>query len=128
MPTTQTITVDVPPEIAAQLPQIGSSLADLLAVASERLPTALELRLRHAPTPLDLYRTILGFIAQNPSPQEIRAFTFPPDAQFRFMRLRDKADADELSPAEREELEHIEALLIVLKAMRLSDGPLTPRS
>lgn len=119
------ITVDVPREIAAELPQTGNMLGDLLVVASEHLPTALELRLRHAPLPLDIYRTILGVLAQKPSSEEIAALTLPGEANFRLMRLREKADAGALSPTEREELdelEHIELLIGIFKAHWVSNG------
>ncbi|HEV2761695.1 MAG TPA: hypothetical protein VGV38_01775, partial [Pyrinomonadaceae bacterium] len=63
-----TITIEVPDE-----------LSELIAQAGDRLPELLTQSLRHPSLPAHVYRYVLGFLAGNPSAEEIAAFGPTPE-------------------------------------------------
>jgi hypothetical protein len=103
-----TITVEIPDELAGQLAPIR-----------ERLPELLALSLKQPALPAATYRAILDFLASNPSPEQIAAFSPPPDVQERLRLLLERSAQGQLSPAEDAELneyERIEHLMVLIKA------------
>ena len=99
--------------------QVPDELADQLAAVQDRLPELLALSLRQPALPAQLYRTILTFLAGEPSADEIAAFAPPPEVQQRWQALLDAERAGTLTPIERaelDELERIEHLVILLKS------------
>lgn len=103
-----TITIEVPEELSEQLSQVG-----------DRLPELLALSLQQPALPAHIYRYILDFLASNPTPEEIAAFTPTPQMQERLRLLLNRSKAGELTGAEQRELdeyEKIENLVIMLKA------------
>src|SRR5207248_10194011 len=91
-----------------------------LAAVQDRLPEQLlALSLRQPALPAQLYRTILTFLANAPSAEEIAACAPPPEAQQRLQALLDAERAGTLTSIERaelDELERIEHLVILLKS------------
>jgi hypothetical protein len=104
----QTVTIAVPDTLAEQLDQMR-----------DRLPELLELSLRQPPIPASVYREILAFLADNPTPEQIAAFGPPPEMQQRLQTLLARERDSNLTEAERDELaefERIEHLMIMIKA------------
>lgn len=69
-----------------------------------------------------IYRYILNFLASNPTPQQIAAFSPTPEMQERLRTLLLRERSGELTTIERVELdeyEQIEHLVIMLKAGNL---------
>lgn len=104
----RTITLDVPDD-----------LADDLALMQDRLPELLALSLQQPAVPAQIYRAILTFLAGGPSPEQLAALG--PDAamQERLQTLLERNRMAALTGAEQDELaelEHIEHLIIMLKA------------
>ena len=58
-----TITIDIPDELSDQLAQVR-----------DRIPELLALSLQQPAVPAHIYREILGFLASQPTPEEIRHF------------------------------------------------------
>lgn len=71
------ITLEVPSELSDQLAQVGDRLPELLALSLQQ-PALLA----------HIYRYILNFLASNPTPEQIAAFSPTPEMQ---ERLRKKA-------------------------------------
>ena len=105
----RTITVDVPDE-----------LADRLAEAGERLPELLALSLRQPALPAQLYRTVLDFLADAPTPAQIAAFGPSPELRERLQLLLARDRAGDLTPTELDDLERIGHVIIMRKAGSLS--------
>jgi len=104
----RTITLDLPDD-----------LADRLMAAHDRLPEVLALSLRQPAAPARLYRTILTFLTNGPTAEQVVAFTPPPEVAERLHTLLEREQAGTLSAAEAaelDELEHIEHLVVMLKA------------
>jgi len=102
------IVLEVPEELSEQLQQIG-----------DRLPELLALSLQQPAVPAQIYRYIVNFLATNPTPQQIAAFSPTPEMQERLRTLLARERSGELTSAERIELEdyeQIEHLVILLKA------------
>ena len=77
-----------------------------------------------ATTPAALHRSILAFLASNPTPEQIAAFTPPPEARERLRSLLARGKAGQLAladEAELDEYERIEHLIVMLKAGIPSD-------
>lgn len=105
------ITLEVPEELSQQLAQVG-----------DRLPELLALSLQQPPLPAHIYRYIVNFIATNPTPEQIAAFSPTPEMQQRLAILVERSKAGEFTEQERMELdeyERIEHLVIMLKAGNL---------
>jgi hypothetical protein len=102
------ITLEVPEELLQQLANVG-----------DRLPELLALSLQQPPLPAHIYRYILNFIASNPTPEQISAFSPTPEMQQRLRTLVERSLSSEIAEQERIELdeyEQIEHLVIMLKA------------
>jgi hypothetical protein len=112
------IILEVPEELSDQLVQIG-----------DRLPELLALSVQQPAVPAQIYRYIVNFLASNPTPQQIAAFSPTPEMQERLRTLLARERSGELTSAERVELdeyEQIEHLVILLKAGSLSYLTSTP--
>lgn len=78
-----------------------------------------------AAVPTHVYRAILTFLANAPAPTEIATYAPPIEAQRRLKTLLERNKAGELTSAERAELdefEHIEHLMVMLKAGAFSSN------
>lgn len=98
---------------------LPDDLADQLATIRDRLPEVLALSLRQPAIPAQLYRTILTFLADGPTAEQIVAFAAPPEVTERLHTLVEREQAGTISTtemAELDELERIEHLMIMLKA------------
>lgn len=107
------ITLEVSDELSQQLAQIGN----------ERLPELLAFSLQQPAVPAQVYRYILDFIASNPTPEQIADFKPTPEMQAWLRSLLARSKAGELTPTELQELdeyEHIEHLIVMIKAGNLS--------
>jgi hypothetical protein len=107
-------------EITIQVPE---SLAERLAAIRDRLPEVLARGLEE-PSPLlnEVYRYILDFLANSPSPEAILNFSLTPTMQERSSELLEKNRADQLTPAEATELDEyvrINNVVSLLKARAL---------
>lgn len=103
--------------------ELPDDLADDLAAERERLPELLALSLRQPALPAASYRHILGFLASDPSPEQIAAFRPIPEAQERIRLLltrRHEGQLTELEVRELDEFAHIEHLIILLKTGTLA--------
>lgn len=103
-----TITIDIPDELSSQL--------DLVR---ERIPELLALSLQQPAVPAHIYRTLVDFLANEPTPAEMLAFTPTPAMQERLATLLERSHAQHLTTTEQAELdefERIEHLVIMLKA------------
>jgi hypothetical protein len=103
-----TITLEIPEELSSQLD-----------AARDRLPELLALSLQQPPLAAHIYRSILDFLASNPTPEQIAAFSPTPEMQERLHILLARSKADALSPTEHAELdeyERIEHLMVLIKA------------
>ena len=113
----RTITLTIPDDLADQLAQIR-----------DRLPEILALSLRQPAMPAHLYREILAFLADNPTPARIAAFGPTLEMRQRLETLLDRARAGTLTAAEEAELtefEQIEHLMVLIKAGVLPFLPTT---
>lgn len=101
------IILEVPDELSEQLAQLG-----------DRLPELLTLSLQQPTLSAHIYRYILNFLASNPTPEQITAFSPTAEMQARLRTLLERHKAGELTTQERLELdeyEQIEHLVIMLK-------------
>ena len=114
------IILEVPDELSVALAQVG-----------DRLPELLALSLQQPALPAHIYRYILNFLASNPTPEQIAAFSPTPEMQQRLRTLVERSQIGELTEKESLELdeyERIEHLVIMLKAgslQYLTNLPLT---
>jgi hypothetical protein len=103
-----TITLEIPEELSSQLTAVRDRLPELLALSLQQPPLAAH-----------IYRSILDFLANNPTPEQIAAFGPTPEMQERLHVLLARSKADALTPSERAELdeyERIEHLMVLIKA------------
>lgn len=103
-----TITIEIPEELSEKITQVGARLPELLALS-----------LQQPAVPAHIYRYILDFLASNPTPEQIAAFSPTPEMQSRLRLLLNRSHSGELTDAEQKELdeyESIEHLVIMLKA------------
>lgn len=106
-----TITIEVPDELSEQLGR-----------AKERLPELLRLSLQQPPLPATVYRYILDFLTSRPTPEQIANFRPTPEMIERRRLLMARERANELTPAEKAELDEydrIEHLVVMLKTGNL---------
>jgi len=106
-----TITIEVPDEVAEQLNQHRHLLTELLLNS-----------LRQPPIAMEVYRHILEFIANCPTPEQIAAFELMPEISERLRTLLARERTDETTLLEKTELgeyERIEHLVVILKAGNL---------
>jgi hypothetical protein len=106
-----TITLEVPDEVSEQLNQHKHQLAELLVRS-----------LRQPPLATEVYRYILDFIANRPTPEQISAFGPTPEMVERRRTLVAKERINEITPAEKMELDEydrIEHLMVMIKTRNL---------
>lgn len=109
------ITLKVPAVLAERLAAVQDRLPEILAHGMEEL----------SPLPNEVYRSVLAFLASNPSPEEIATFRPAPGIQERVQTLLDKNRAGQLTPteaAELEEYERIEHCMRMLKIRALKNS------
>lgn len=107
------ITLEISEELSQQIAQIGI----------ETLPELLALSLQQPPISTQIYQYILNFLASNPTSQQIAEFKPTPEMQDRLRTLLTHSKAGKLTPRELKELdeyEHIEHLIVMIKAGNLS--------
>jgi len=112
------MTIDIPDELSAQRDQMRDRLLELL-----------ELSVQQPAIPAHLYRTILDFLASQPTTEAIAAFRPAPEMQERLATLLAHSHVDQLTPAEQAELDafaRIEHRMVLRTAGSLP--PLTSRS
>ncbi len=98
---------------------ITLDISDELAPLHDRLPEIIALSLRQPAVSAQLYRAILTFLADEPTPEQIAAFAPPPEIQQRLRTLLDRERDGTVTPPERaelDELERIEHVVVMLKA------------
>lgn len=106
-----TITIEVPDE-----------LSDLVAAAGDRLPELLAQSLRQPALPAHVYRYVLDFLASNPSAEQIASFAPTPEMTERQRTLLAREAANNITPAEKAELdeyERLEHLMVMIKTGNL---------
>ncbi len=102
------ITLEIPDELGEKLLGIG-----------DRLPEFLALSLEQPPLPAKIYQYIVNFLANGPTPEEIREFRPTTEMIERLQTLLNHSKMGNLTLNEAEELaeyERIEHLIIMLKA------------
>jgi hypothetical protein len=110
-----TITLDIPDELAAQLPDMERDLPALLA-------RALDLQQQGTPSLTNwqpAFDEVVDFLATGPTPAEIVAYKISAQTQERLELLLDKNREESLTAAETAELDtyqQINHLFILLKA------------
>lgn len=110
------MTIEVPEPLAEQLEQIRSRLPEVLALGLEEL----------SPLPNQVYRNILEFLVNHPSPVEILKYGPTAEMQGRVNSLLDKDRSVGLTVAETQELDEyvrIDHFITLLKARALSSKP-----
>ena len=106
-----TITLEVPDELSEQLQQHKHQLTELLVRSLQQPPLATE-----------VYRYILDFIANRPTPEEIAAFGPTPEMIARRRTLVAKERVNEMTTVEKTELDEydrIEHLMVMIKTRNL---------
>jgi hypothetical protein len=107
-----TVTIEIPDE-----------LSELIAQTGDRLPELLERSLREPTLPLHAYRYVLEFLANHPSSADIAAFEPTPKMSERLKALMEREASDEMTPAEKAELDEygrLEHLMIMIKSGNLN--------
>lgn len=102
-----TLTLELPDELLEQLQALGDNLPEWLALS-----------LTQPALPARLYRDILSFLANQPTPEQIMNYKADPIIQERLKTLLARNQTGNLSPAETAELdeyERIEHFMIMLK-------------
>ncbi len=91
--------------------EVPDALAERLASVRDRLPEILEQALGgSAPLPVEVYRYVLEFLMNDPSPQAIVDFKPTPAMQARISELLEKNHASQLNEEESSELDAYERL------------------
>ena len=106
-----TITLEVPDEISEQVSRHKDQLTEMFIRS-----------LRQPPLATEVYRYILDFIANRPTPEQISAFGPTPEMIERRRALVAKERTNEISPPEKAELEEydrIEHLMVMIKTRNL---------
>lgn len=106
-----TITLEVPDEVSEQLEHHRHQLTELLVRS-----------LRQPPLAAEVYRYVLAFIANRPTPEQISAFGPTPEMIERRRALVAKERVNEMTPAEKAELDEydrIEHLMVMIKTRNL---------
>lgn len=115
-----TITLEVPDELATRLAPFQDKLPQLLALAVELFPGEAAEAISGGPEPTyPVFKEILEFLVNRPTPEQIVTFKVSPAAQARLEELLDKNREDNLTDEEVAELEIYEQInhfLILLKA------------
>lgn len=103
--------------------EVSAPLAQRLSLHSDRIDEIVGLGLGElSPLSNRVYRYILSFLADNPTPAEIVGFRPSPEMQERLRVLLEWGKTEMLTPVEQAELdeyERIEHLMILLKTRSL---------
>jgi hypothetical protein len=103
-------------EITIQVPE---SLAEKIAANRERLPEVLALGFKELPSlPNEVYRSVMEFLASNPSPEAILDFDLSPAMRERattLVRKEREGQAEAAEVAELDEYMRIDNILSTLK-------------
>ena len=103
------ITIDIPEALAERLAAVRDRLPEVLAHGLDTL----------SPIPNEIYRSVLAFLASNPPPDAVLHFSPTSHMEARIRTLLEKHRAEQLTPAEAEELDEysrIDNLIALLKA------------
>lgn len=106
-----TVTIEVPDE-----------LSELVAQAGDRLPELLAQTLRGQTLPAHVYRHVLDFLANRPTPEQLAAFGPTQEMIERLRTLLAKETGGEITQAEKAELdeyERLEHLMVMIKSGNL---------
>src|SRR5438477_13128703 len=98
-----TLEVELPEQIANELPAHGADLANILTLGFDRWQHG-------APPQYPWLAEVLEKLAQLPAPQEVLDWKLSPAAQARIDELLEKNRETELSPAEEEEWQCFEQI------------------
>lgn len=112
-----TITLELPDQLAERLSQVGEQLPQLLTHALDSAGVAPTDATPITDSPL--LQEAVSFLAQGPTPHDIVAFKFSPQAQDRLAFLLEQARSGALTAVENGELEtyrQLNHLFILLKA------------
>lgn len=103
--------------------EVSAPLAQRLSLHADRMDEIVGLGLGElSPLPNRVYRYILSFLAENPTPDEIVDFRPSPEMQERLRLLLERGKTETLTAVEQAELdeyERIEHLMILLKTRSL---------
>lgn len=109
-------------EITIEVPE---ALAERLSSLRDRLPEVLARGLDEpSPLPNEVYRYILEFLANNPSPEAVLNFSLTSAMQQRASELLEKNRTGQLTPGESNELDEyvrIDHIVSMLKARALKN-------
>ena len=109
--------------------QVPDALAEQLGLVRERLPEVLARGLQElSPLPNHVYRYVLDFLVNSPSPEAILQFGPTPEMQERVQVLLEKQRSGPLTPRETAELDEyvrIDHVITMLKARALPCLPAT---
>jgi len=103
------ITIDVPEALAERLAAVHERLPEVLAHGLEAL----------SPLPNEIYRALLDFLTNNPSPQAVLNFRPTPQMQERISALLEKNRAAQLTPAEAVELDEYERINRFVRKLKI---------
>jgi hypothetical protein len=91
--------------------EVPEALAERLATMHDPFPEVLVRGLDpSSPLPTEIYRSVLQFLSNHPSPQEVLDFKLTPTMQERVSALLTKNRAGQLTPAESAELDEYERI------------------
>ena len=113
---------------------VPAALADRLVAVRDRLPEILAHGLEElSPLPNEVYRSILAFLASNPSPEEIATFHPTSGVQDRVRTLLDRNRAGQLTATEATELEEYERIehcmrMLKIRALKNASADSSPGS
>jgi hypothetical protein len=106
-----TIMIEVPAELSELVAQFGNRLPELLAEIAQK-----------PALPAHTYRYVLDFLANDPSAEEIAAFSPTPEMIERLRTLVEREKAGDITAREQAELdeyERLEHLMVMIKSGNL---------
>jgi len=115
------VTLDIPDELMAQLAEMGEDPFNWL---HQQLPKLVQAKIQPSTPPNSVYRYILDFIANSPTPQQIAEFRPTPEMQVQLQCLLELNQSGQLTPSQQaalDEYEHIEHIVVMLKAGNLKN-------
>ena len=96
------------------------ALAEGLAAVHERLPEVVAHGLEVlSPLPNEVYRALLDFLTNNPSPEAVLSFRPTPQMQERISVLLEKNRAAQLTSAEAAELDEYERINRLVRKLKI---------
>lgn len=103
------ITIEVPEALAERLSTMHDPLPEVLVRGLEAF----------SPLPTEVYRSVLQFLSNHPSPQDILDFKLTPTMQERVSILLTRNRAGQLTPAELAELDEYEYINRVVRKLKI---------